>query len=68
MLHRAEAGGPLLYKITDFGLAILLADDDLTATVLGTPLYMAPEVLRSDASLFVGSLLVGGREKSRAGP
>jgi serine/threonine-protein kinase len=30
-------------KITDFGLAILLSEDSLKASMAGTPLYMAPE-------------------------
>ena len=33
-------------KLADFGFAKLLVDSSMTSTWLGTPLYMAPEVLR----------------------
>jgi len=36
-------------KIGDFGFARQLAQQDLAATTCGSPLYMAPEVLRGDS-------------------
>ena len=32
-------------KLTDFGLAKVLSDDDKTFTICGTPEYLAPEIL-----------------------
>ena len=35
-------------KIGDFGLSIKLNPDDLPSDSVGTPNYLAPEVLKSD--------------------
>lgn len=35
-------------KISDFGLAIKVHENELTAMVCGTPAYMAPEVLKNE--------------------
>lgn len=36
-------------KIADFGFARVIGNEALTATLCGSPLYMAPEVLRGDS-------------------
>ncbi|APR87733.1 Serine/threonine-protein kinase pkn3 [Minicystis rosea] len=50
-LFLAEEGGQQILKVLDFGISKLTADVDarMTATnsVLGTPLYMSPEQVRS---------------------
>ncbi|XP_058120248.1 serine/threonine-protein kinase Nek5-like [Anopheles ziemanni] len=33
-------------KLADFGMSKIMHDDDLNRTIVGTPLYMAPEVAR----------------------
>lgn len=51
LLHAPLNGGAyvspyeLCLKIADFGVARYLAEDAVTATITGTPLYMAPELL-----------------------
>jgi serine/threonine protein kinase len=35
-------------KVSDFGLSTLLDNDKLTDTVCGSPIYMAPEVIKSN--------------------
>jgi serine/threonine-protein kinase ULK/ATG1 len=38
-----------LFKIADFGFCkTLLHDRDLTKTMIGSPIYMAPEALKGD--------------------
>ncbi len=43
------AGHPLgipILKVADFGFARFLPSTDLASTLCGSPLYMAPEILR----------------------
>jgi calcium-dependent protein kinase len=40
--------GKLAIKVIDFGAALFLAPDGLLSEVLGTPYYIAPEVLKGD--------------------
>lgn len=44
--------GPLLCKIGDYGFARRLAPGERATTILGTPLFMAPEILMSNAYSF----------------
>lgn len=37
-----------LVKITDFGLSKFVGEDSFMKTMCGTPLYLAPEVLRAN--------------------
>ncbi|NNG35696.1 serine/threonine-protein kinase [Nakamurella aerolata] len=52
LLH-ATGTGPIVSALTDFGLAISESDARLTevGSVIGTPGYLAPEVLRGNAEL-----------------
>ena len=36
-------------SFTDFGMATSIKDDEVETLSVGTPLYMAPEILRNDA-------------------
>lgn len=51
LLVRDAAHGGYVIKIADFGFARLLGttEQSMAATMCGSPLYMAPEVLRGDA-------------------
>lgn len=42
-LLRFESGGPVHLLLSDFGLAKMFASNSATSSILGTPLYMAPE-------------------------
>lgn len=37
-----------LVKITDFGLSKYVGEDSFMKTMCGTPIYLAPEVLRAN--------------------
>lgn len=52
VLLRATGDGPLDLALADFGIAIAFTDARLTivGTVIGTPGYMPPEVLRGEAT------------------
>mmetsp|Transcript_20963 Transcript_20963/g.40624 ORF Transcript_20963/g.40624 Transcript_20963/m.40624 type:complete len:516 (-) Transcript_20963:221-1768(-) len=65
-----KPGKDIVLKIADFGFARVIEDRDMAQTLCGTPLYMAPEILRykpydSAAELWsVGAILfeiVSGR-------
>ncbi|KAL4713995.1 hypothetical protein ACJJTC_005626 [Scirpophaga incertulas] len=43
-----------LVKITDFGLSKIVGEDSFMKTMCGTPLYLAPEVLRANGQRFYG--------------
>lgn len=42
-LLRVESGQPVHLLLSDFGLAKMFTSNSATSTILGTPLYMAPE-------------------------
>jgi serine/threonine protein kinase/WD40 repeat protein len=42
-LLRVESGQPVHLLLSDFGLAKMFTSNSATTTILGTPLYMAPE-------------------------
>ncbi|XP_013186869.1 ovarian-specific serine/threonine-protein kinase Lok [Amyelois transitella] len=44
-----------LVKITDFGLSKFVGEDSFMKTMCGTPLYLAPEVLRANGQRCYGS-------------
>lgn len=53
ILHRDLKTENILYKqgvwkLSDFGIAIRLDDEEKTETILGTPYYLAPEVLSNE--------------------
>ena len=52
VLLRATGDGPIDVALADFGIAIAFTDARLTiaGTVIGTPGYMPPEVLRGEAA------------------
>ncbi|CAH0398384.1 unnamed protein product [Chilo suppressalis] len=43
-----------LVKITDFGLSKFVGEDSFMKTMCGTPLYLAPEVVRANGQNFYG--------------
>lgn len=79
LLLRATGTGPIQVLLGDFGLAIGEGDAHLTqtGTVVGTPGYLAPELLRGDvhpvprhdlyAAGRVAAALAAGREPTRLG-
>lgn len=46
LLLQQDASGQLVLKIADFGFARYVEPSDLAETLCGSPLYMAPEILR----------------------
>ena len=76
LLSRPEAASArIILKIADFGFARALPTTSLASTLCGSPLYMAPEILRGDrydakSDLWsLGAVLfecVGGRPPFRA--
>jgi serine/threonine protein kinase len=44
-------GDPILFAVTDFDAAKLLTKSSQAKTTVGTPAYMAPEVMTSSNSL-----------------
>lgn len=50
--HGASHDAPVLFKVGDFGFAKRLAPGERATTILGTPLFMAPEVLMKNAYSF----------------
>lgn len=46
--HNFLIGGDGIIKITDFSFAKLFEKDTMSSTVCGSPLYMAPELLRGE--------------------
>uniref|UniRef100_A0A2H1X294 SFRICE_017898 n=1 Tax=Spodoptera frugiperda TaxID=7108 RepID=A0A2H1X294_SPOFR len=47
-------GDDTLVKITDFGLSKFVGEDSFMKTMCGTPLYLAPEVLRANGQKSYG--------------
>lgn len=43
-----SADDETLVKITDFGLSKFVGEDSFMKTMCGTPLYLAPEVLKAN--------------------
>lgn len=46
LLLTKSPSGQLILKLADFGFARVLRDGELATTVCGSPLYMAPEILK----------------------
>ncbi|EGC32336.1 hypothetical protein DICPUDRAFT_38535, partial [Dictyostelium purpureum] len=46
LLHPNCRGEPVI-KISDFGLAKIISDKDKATTLCGTPLYVAPEIIKN---------------------
>lgn len=46
LLLQQDTNGQLILKIADFGFARYVEPSDLAETLCGSPLYMAPEILR----------------------
>eukprot|EP01116_Phalansterium_solitarium_P022253 TRINITY_DN7280_c0_g1_i1.p1 TRINITY_DN7280_c0_g1~~TRINITY_DN7280_c0_g1_i1.p1 ORF type:complete len:699 (+),score=134.04 TRINITY_DN7280_c0_g1_i1:100-2196(+) len=46
LLHIPTPGGPICLKIADFGFARFIDPQSVADTLCGSPLYMAPEILR----------------------
>ena len=55
-----------IWKLADFGLAKLFDDSTLsqlyTSSVVGTPMYMAPEILRLSKYLWASQTCLKGRD------